>query len=268
MTYFTFLAIFVLIPILIFGASMAWQISRRASAPSRPFHLEPRPVLWGIFAHVVLAVVYTTPWDNYLVATGVWYYNPKLVTGIVLGYVPIEEYTFFVVETILSGLVWWHLAKAIPPTKTSEQPAPNWRFNIIAVIVVAAFWVFFTRQFFSGPEAWTYLSIIYFWALPPILLQLAFGADLLWQHRKLVFLAIALPGTYLSLTDIIALRATTWQISPTQTLGLNLFGILPIEEITFFFITNVLIVFGLTLLLSTQGAGRLQAIQALLRRKK
>src|SRR4029078_4568828 len=69
-----------------------------------------RAVWVGIGIHVLLAVIYTTPWDNYLVATGVWYYNPQLVTGFLIGYVPIEEYTFFVLETILSGLWWWFLA--------------------------------------------------------------------------------------------------------------------------------------------------------------
>lgn len=49
----------------------------------------------ALLLHVVLAVVYTAPWDNYLVATGVWSYNPGLVTGVTLGWVPIEEYTFF-----------------------------------------------------------------------------------------------------------------------------------------------------------------------------
>ena len=43
-----------------------------------------------ILAHVVMALVYTSPWDNYLVATGVWYYAPKLVSGIILGYVALN----------------------------------------------------------------------------------------------------------------------------------------------------------------------------------
>ncbi|MBN8501714.1 MAG: lycopene cyclase domain-containing protein, partial [Sphingomonadales bacterium] len=64
-----------------------------------------RSVWITILVQVVIAVVYTTPWDNYLVATRVWWYNPGLVTGFVIGYVPIEEYTFFVLQTVLMPLI-------------------------------------------------------------------------------------------------------------------------------------------------------------------
>ena len=107
MTYFGFLLRFLCIPILIFLLITFWD--HKKHKPITGFR-NGRAVWVGIVTHILLAVAYTTPWDNYLVATGVWYYNPDLVTGLVLGYVPIEEYTFFVLETILSGLWWWFLA--------------------------------------------------------------------------------------------------------------------------------------------------------------
>ena len=69
-------------------------------------------------------------------------------------------------------------------------------------------------------------------------------------------------GLYLSLTDIIALKAGTWAISPAQTTGILFFGILPLEEVLFFFITNILIAFGLTLMLTDRAHQRLTAWQA------
>jgi len=213
-----------------------------------------KAVWTAIGVHVLLAVVYTTPWDNYLVATKVWYYNPDLVTGIVLGYVPIEEYTFFVVETVLAGLWWWFLARRLsPPDKTFK---PGKKLNQIAGGMHVIVWVISAYLFFSGAEKWTYLSIILFWALPAMFPQLLFGADILWHYRKLVFWAIVLPGAYLSLMDIIALSDTTWSISKSQTTGVLFFGILPLEEVVFFFITNILITFGMTLLLSNAGQER------------
>src|SRR5690606_35999503 len=115
-----------------------------------------------------------------------------------------------------------------------------------------------TTIFFSDNQPLTYLSITLFWALPPILLQLLYGADILWHHRKLVFWSIFVPGAYLSLMDIVALRDTTWAIAKDQTTGILFFGILPLEEVVFFFITNVLITFGMTLLLSDIGRKRFQ----------
>ena len=56
--------------------------------------------------------------------------------------------------------------------------------------------------------------------------------------------------------DILALKETTWSISPSQTTGILFFGLLPVEEALFFFITNVLLTFGLTLLLANASQER------------
>lgn len=253
MTYFGFLLRFLFIPIAIF-LFITW-LDNKNKRQTNGF--QNGNTVWRIiFVHVLMALIYTTPWDNYLVATGVWYYNPELVTGITIGYVPIEEYTFFVVETILSGMWWWFLARRIPEPTQPFKPSKAGR--IIAFSVLFAVWAVFTYLFFFGSEEWTYLSIILFWALPAIFPQFIFGADILWHYRKLVFIAVFIPGLYLSLTDIVALTDTTWSISKSQTTGVLFFGILPLEEVLFFFITNVLIGFGMTLMLSKLGMSRFE----------
>ena len=256
MTYFGFLLRFVFIPILMLLVITIWD--NRKGKHIKNFR-NGRAVWIGIVIHVLLAVLYTTPWDNYLVATSVWYYNPELVTGLVIGYVPIEEYAFFVVETILAGLWWWFLARKISPP--SNELKPNKKLVYVSTCVLISLWLVSTYLFFFGAAKWTYLSIILFWALPAILPQLLFGADVLWHYRKLVFWAIMVPGTYLSLMDIVALRETTWAISPTQTTGILFFGILPLEEVVFFFITNILITFGMTLLLANVSQERFAEIK-------
>jgi len=256
MTYFGFLLRFLFIPILIFLAITLWD--NRNGKQIQGFR-NGRAVWIAIGVHIFLAVAYTTPWDNYLVATNVWYYNPDLVTGIVLGYVPIEEYTFFVVETVLAGLWWWFLSRRLSPPTTEFKP--NKSLVQVSSIVLVIVWIIFTYLFFSNNGPMTYLSITLFWALPAILPQLLFGADILWHYRKLVFWAIMVPGTYLSLMDIVALQDTTWSISKSQTTGILFFGILPLEEVVFFFITNVLITFGITLLLANVSEGRVAEIR-------
>lgn len=101
MTYFGFLAIFIGIPLLILTGLLVLARQRQYDMPDR---FRGWPGWAAITALVVIAFTYTTPWDNYLVATGVWWYDPDLVTGIIWGWVPIEEYTFFVVQPILGGL--------------------------------------------------------------------------------------------------------------------------------------------------------------------
>jgi lycopene cyclase domain-containing protein len=256
MTYFGFLLRFLFIPILIFLAITLWDNKRGRQING---FRNGRTVWIAIGIHIILAIVYTTPWDNYLVATGVWYYNPELVTGIVIGYVPIEEYTFFIVETILAGFWWWFLARRLSPPPTDFKP--NRRLIQISAGALVFVWLIFTYLFFFGNEKWTYLSITLFWALPAILPQLLFGADILWHYRRLVFWAIFIPGIYLSLMDILALNDTIWSISKEQTTGILFFGILPLEEVVFFFITNVLLMFGMTLLLANVSEGRLAELK-------
>jgi lycopene cyclase domain-containing protein len=272
MTYFGFLLRFLFIPILIFLIVAYWD-NRNNKLISG---FRNGPAVWmAIGVHILLAVMYTTPWDNYLVATSVWHYNPELVTGIVLGYVPIEEYTFFVVETILAGLWWWFLARRLSPLPKGEGSGVRENFIpnkllvylrrrgavAISTCVLAVLWLLSAYLFFFAADSWTYLSIILFWALPPIILQTLFGADILWHYRKLVFWSIFVPGIYLSLMDIVALKETTWSISPNQTTGILFFGILPIEEALFFFITNVLLTFGMTLLLANVSQERFAEIK-------
>lgn len=255
MTYFAFLIYFVIIPILALGLVI---LRKNHLFLASGFNLNK--VWLGIGVHILLALIYTTPWDNYLVATSVWRYNRALVTGIVIGYVPIEEYIFFILETILSGLWWWFLATRLgKPNNILLKDVPNYKLIRSAAAILIVCWLFFFNRFFFAGDEWNYLSIIFLWALPAILPQLLFGADILWHHRKLLFWSVVTPGLYLSLIDIVALRATTWQISSAQTLGATFFGILPVEEVAFFFITNLLIVFGLTLMLSESGQLRLRA---------
>jgi lycopene cyclase domain-containing protein len=264
MTYFGFLLRFLLVPILILLVITYWDNKNRRKITG---FRDGRAVWIAIGIHILLAVIYTTPWDNYLVATRVWYYNPKLVTGLILGYVPVEEYTFFVLETVFAGLWWWFLARRIFPLQ--ERPEvrdsffSNKRLVYVSACVVGFVWLLFTYLSFSGEAKWTYLSITLFWALPPIFIQLLFGADILWYYRRLVSLAILIPSIYLSMMDMIALKETTWSISPAQTTGVLFLGILPFEEVVFFFVTNILVTFGMTLLLANLSQERMLKIRGL-----
>lgn len=246
MTYFQFLLIFLVLPILL----LALPLLRR-----RPASL--RETAAAVGTHVLLALLYTTPWDNYLVATGVWYYNPALVSGILLGWVPLEEYTFFVLETVLVGL-WWLRMEPLTAPRTEFRPSAALRKALTAM--GAAVWLVSALVFFSGWQPGTYLSIMLFWGLPPLLLQLGFGADILLHHwRRLA--AVILPlGLFLSLADSLAITATTWTIAPANSLGFFIGG-LPIEEGLFFFLTVTLVTVGVTLLMEPASRERLDALR-------
>ncbi len=69
MTYFSFLFYFLVIPIFILGIITIIDHRRGASLPAT---LQAWPPWAAILLHVVIALLYTTLWDNYLVATRVW----------------------------------------------------------------------------------------------------------------------------------------------------------------------------------------------------
>lgn len=253
MTYFGFLAVFLVLPIIVF-AWIAYRDRKNTLTQIR------RLPLWMIGLHVVIAVVYTTPWDNYLVATRVWWYDPELVTGIVFGWVPIEEYTFFVLQPILVGLwlAFWIARLELPPT----EQALSQRFRWSAFTVLALIWLGGTYLLISGWKPGTYLGLELAWALPPMLLQFGYGADILKKHWRLVLLGVLVPTVYLSAADFLAIGWGTWTIDPEQSTGILLGGVLPIEEAVFFLVTNSLITLGITLIWAPESRVRLEKIRA------
>jgi lycopene cyclase domain-containing protein len=248
MTYAQFLLYFLGFPIILLSLA-TWRDLRNQLRSPEGFRNMPG---WlAVCTHVVLALVYTTPWDNYLVATGVWFYNPRLVTGLTIGWVPIEEYAFFVLQTTLTGLWLLWLSRRLKPRQCElHQPL---RMRKIAVIGLGSLWLFSLAGLFSSWHSFTYLGLILAWALPPLILQVAFGADILWRSRRLIGLALGSVSVYLGVMDSLAIRAGTWTIDPAQSLNLFLGGALPVEEFVFFLMTNLLIVFGITLLLSQES---------------
>ena len=223
----------------------------------------------AVLLHVVIAVVYTTPWDNYLVATRVWWYDPELVTGITLGWVPIEEYTFFILQPILAG-VWllFLLQRLRLPAAQTQEPGLNdtstsrgvW-MRIVAVVIATAIWLGSIVLLASGWQPGIYMGLELVWAIPPIALQLAFGADILWYYRRLVALVIIPLTLYLSAADAVAINFGIWTINPQKSIDFLLGGILPIEEFLFFLLTNTLVTFGIILVLAQASHERIRELR-------
>jgi lycopene cyclase domain-containing protein len=252
MTYFGFLAQFVGIPIVLL-ALFTWLDRRRGL--TLPPALRGWPAWRVVVGHVIVALIYTTPWDNYLVATGVWTYNPALVTGLVLGWVPIEEYTFFILQSILTSLWLFFLARRLP----IEPRRPLPRLGVIRGTLLAGLgllWLGMAAVLAAGWPPGTYLALILVWALPPVMFQVGFGGDILWRHRRLILLTLLPVTLYLSMADAVPIGSGTWTIAPAQSLQLYLGGLLPLEELVFFLMTNVLPVLGTVLVLAHESQTR------------
>ena len=248
MTYLQFHLVFTLPPLLLL-AFLTYRAARQGRVPQAG--------LIALGVHVLLALVYTTPWDNLLVARGVWGYGENRVL-FTLGWVPFEEYLFFVLQTLLTGLWVLLLYRRKLPARPAIPAAPVVRLvGALAWLGLAAAGVLALST-----QHGLYFGMIAAWAAPILALQWGFGGDLLLRRPLVLTLGFLVPTLYLWLADRLALGLGIWWISPDLSSNLALFG-LPVEEALFFLLTNLLVVFGITLALEPFALKRLQALRTL-----
>ena len=90
MTYGWFLALFVVLPMIVLVIAW-WDTVKRLP--------------WTAFLLLLLVVfLATTPWDSAAVKHGLWRFPEGKTWGIRLGWLPLEEYLFFGLQTLLTGL--------------------------------------------------------------------------------------------------------------------------------------------------------------------
>lgn len=232
MSYFVFHLIFTLPPILLLALLQRQPLA--GIGGQRAWLALPLIAL--------MALVYTTPWDNYLIWRNVWHYGSDRVVG-TIGYVPIEEYLFFLLQPIFTGLwLYWLLAHKGDPIPQEHSPMVRTIGTVFWVVLSLAGALML--QWNPG----VYLGLILVWAGPILALQWVVGGTHLWATRHTWFNATLVPTLYLWLADRIAIGQGIWSISDKYTTGLHLFG-LPFEEATFFLVTNLLVVQGLLLFL-------------------
>ncbi len=203
---------------------------------------------WGPLALLVgVAFVYTTPWDNYLVAREVWTYPPDRVLATV-GYVPVEEYAFFVIETLIVGL-WTRLLQARWPVRSQPEATLGVRaagasaFGVLALAGAATV---------AAGGHGLYVGLIVAWAFPVLAGMWWLGGHLIWARRRLVAWAVVPVTLYLWVADWYAIRVGIWDITDATRTGWEILG-LPVEEALFFLVTALLVAQGLVMLERVRG---------------
>lgn len=204
-----------------------------------PFAFSQRSLI-GTLTLAGLALFYTTPWDSYLIQQSIWAYNPGNVLGSFL-HIPYEEYFFFLIQTVIACLF---LAYLLRPDKVGPLQSMQIRYSTLILfgIFLVALALLFAVTPMSGP--YRYLNLILFWATPILGLQWFLGAKtLLLYHRT--FLTALIPLTlYFWFADSVAISQKIWFFPEESISGIQLFGILPIEEALFFLVTNMMVVQG------------------------
>lgn len=237
LTYLEFLLVAVVAPIVLLVIGARRHLTRQLGA--------------GTAVITLVGLLYTIPWDNALVARGIWWYGEGAVLGR-LSYAPIEEYLFIALQPVLVALwlAWcWPRSEGDAPATGTTLPTENWAtadwrlrlLGVVAGLVVSAMGL----ALVTGTST-LYLGAILAWAGPVFAIQWGFGWWLLWHRRRLVALAVGAPTIYLAAVDRVAIELGIWTLSPVYTTGLTVLG-LPIEEGAFFLVTSSFVVQGLLL---------------------
>lgn len=230
MSYLLFHVLFVLPP-------LAYLLARRPALSA----FRRRLSTIGTTVMVIVAVLYTTPWDNVMIEQGVWSYGEGAVF-LRFWAAPLGEYLFFVFQTLIAA-TWLYHVGFDPESEPSDFAVRPRVVGVLGWLGLAGVGAWMTL---AAPERWTYLGAILVWASPIVALQWAVGGGYLLREWRPWVVAVGVPTIYLWAIDRVAIGIGIWSIAePTKT-GLTIFG-LPIEEATFFVFTNLLVVYGLVL---------------------
>jgi len=199
-----------------------------------------------------VALIWTAPWDEHLVRSGVWSYSPDRVLARV-GSVPAEEYAFVVLLVVL--VMAWGTRTGRLPGRHASRAQGSRSAGALAWLLVAGV----GAGLVGVGGSWRYLGLLLVWVAPPLALQRAVAGDLLrplLADRALLALPVAL---WLCVADRLALADGIWMIAPDSSTGVLLLG-LPLEEALFFLLTCLLVTDGLVLATDDRALGRLTAL--------
>lgn len=207
----------------------------------------------------VFAVVFifTAPWDNYAAKWGIWGF-PEKQYSVRIGYLPLEEYLFFFLQSFQAILITWLLLQWQPELDswsrgTGEQGAVGpWTLGtLIACGVLSLLWVVVgvLGRKIHAESRWHYAWHLLFWFLPIIGFQWIIAWEVILPRWHTVVIPCILLGSWLSFADWIAVRQGIWFFDEKQITGWKWKGVLPWEEIAFFFLTSFLVAQSFLILL-------------------
>lgn len=203
-----------------------------------------RSEIFKITAICCIAFVYTTPWDNYVIQSGGWGYLADRVMAYV-GYVPVEEYAFFIIQTVMVSLLHVLCARWSTPCLHFNRDRRSYlwiRWTPIAALAAVAatgYWIGVpgTRTFYLG-------SIM--WWIAPVYAFLWYGAgNYMVTKWPSTAVSVLVPAVYLSWVDRIAIEDGIWQFKESDFLNVYVVEHLPFEEVLFFVISTLCVVMGM-----------------------
>lgn len=183
-----------------------------------------------------VAFAYTTPWDAWLIARGVW--ASTEVAGTALG-IPWEEYAFFLLATAISCVCWALCWPAQWSDVTAARPSRLVTLGLCSLIGAGLVAM-------TSAQRTLYLGSLLLWAAPVLLLQWGVGGHVLSAHAGPLCRSILLSGGTMAIIDVWAIQRNIWVLNPEHSLWPWARGLHP-EEVLFFFLSSTMCIWGLAL---------------------
>jgi lycopene cyclase domain-containing protein len=213
------------------------------------FSLWPgQPILQGpqlIAALVVLAIVmvFTSPWDNYAVARGIWGF-PRDKYSFRIKHLPVEEYLFFIIQSVEVMLLVNLLVAAGFGSPSWFQPDPASPSVGVPMTLFFIAWIVLgitARGWLKRNPRFRYTWHLFYWFGPVIIAQWILAWPILVPRLSMIVIPTLALGTWLSFADRIAIGRGLWHFDEKQITGWKLHGVMPWEEIAFFYGTSLVV---------------------------
>jgi len=72
---------------------------------------------------VVALLLLTAVFDNFIIASGIVAYDPSLLSGVFIGFAPIEDFAYSLMAAVLIPMTWWWLGSRQAQKQKNQRPA-------------------------------------------------------------------------------------------------------------------------------------------------
>ncbi|KAL0082331.1 Phytoene Synthase/Lycopene cyclase [Phycomyces blakesleeanus] len=192
-----------------------------------------------------VAFATASPWDNYIVYHKAWSYCPECVTA-VIGYVPLEEYMFFIIMTLITVTFTSLTMRWTLPSFFIRPETPVFQSVCVRYIPIVGFLTIAAKAWASSiPDSHPFYGACILWYVCPVLALLWIGSgEYMLRRWKAVLFSIAVPTIFLCWVDQYAIARGTWDISRRTSTGIMVLPSLPLEEFLFFLLIDTVLVFA------------------------
>ena len=69
---------------------------------------------WSTLCYTLVALLLMTAvFDNFIVGSGIVAYDASLLSGVFIGFAPIEDFAYTIVAAVLIPMTWWWLGSRV-----------------------------------------------------------------------------------------------------------------------------------------------------------